>query len=1068
MSFVLPLSQAMRDGAVTDPSLLVPLRPFIFGPMAALHRFSNATEKPTISLGAYDPLFDQSYPWPGRSDTSVIDTSYVKLFLTNAYLNYFNDYVSESSTITPVATFDNQIVSNTVKFKSHINRAGTAYPRSTSLLDRDVQVGDIAFVRGTVSAVTYSQWTSVKGFVNDVVAASVGSATSDAANHTDQSEAASISQVAGTPLNDIGAAADGTSYESSIDGYLNRTYTITVTQSSTGSDGTTGRLSVVSLDGGDNQTSVTPAAFGSATDIGTKGLTVTFSELMDATLQANAVTNGYAPDDFVVGQQWTVAVSQVWVAPAGTSAGTYSGATDTKYIVTVTKGGQVPTVDSPTAAPTAGSASSGGSLATGTYYAKYSYVNANGQTIASPVSSSFSTTSGNNTIALTIASLAGAITAGAVSANVYLSTSSGGTFHLYKTAVTTSPTSLTAVYSTATAVPPTTNTCTVTARVGLEPQVTVSTTTGVDTSGPTKVQAKSQAFSIGNYGITLLFNKNILAKGDIYYVVATAADTGAYHTLILNNDLPTGVLTATDLDLRLFIPKTTLSVPLNNSQTGDANWSASESYVSTKAAVTVFDPSWTDDGVEQLLPVTQGNMYAEYREWLTDLADQIIDVFSSTDVTTNFGLIDPDNPIAYAASLAIQNTPGVVLAGDPALNTLGPVANRVRCAILNGKPDATDHQPWIDMLTMIEDVDQLYTLVPLTQDPAVNALIQTHISTQVDASVGLPRAGLFSAKVNTTEAIVNATTTTDTTVALAKIKQDPNTTTTSFTYLYVPAGNAQFVTNGVVAGDIVRYAFTVQSDGSVTWTEYVVDSVVSQDTLKLKVGSSVAVTVAQKVEVWRNYTADQIVTQLTTNASNHDTAYVLYTWPDVLTIGSTAVPGYYLNAALAAIMGSVPSHQGLTNIQILGFDAVPRSTKFFNRAQLNALTAGGVFVVSQTSDGTIYVRRGVTTRLTPLNQFEEVCRRNIDMFSYVNQARFANFYGISNVTQSIIGDIAATLTGTVSSLKHATSTARLGSAIYDAQITSFVQKPGAPDRLQMTIAFVGPYPLNFVELTLTL
>jgi hypothetical protein len=711
MAFVFPLEQALRDSISIDTRLIASARPLIVGPKAVLHRYTNSTEKPTVSLGAYNSQFDQTYTWPGRKSTSIIDEDYAALYFTDAYLNYWNDYVGAGSTIAPVANYNNRIRSSTVNFKSHTNRAGTSYARNAAFKDRDVKVGDIAYVRGTNST-TYEIWTTVAGFVNETVAASIASTTADAANKGSQSQSESISQVTATPVNDVGATADGSAYESSADGYLTRTYTITCTQSSTDGDATTARLSVVSSDGGDNVSSVTPEAFGDPTEIGTKGLTVTFDQQGDTDLQNAAIANGYDPDDFIVGQQWRVTVSQAWTAPTATSGGTYTGTSDTRYIVTVTRGGQVPTVDAPTAAGTAGSASSGGSLQVGTYYAVYTLVNDNGETYASPVSSSFSTTSGNLTVAFTMSNLSTELAAGADSANIYLGTSSSGPFHLYKTGVTTSPTSLATAYSASTDTPPSSNTATVDARVGSEPQITVSTTTGVDVSGPTNVQAKAQFVSLGNYGVTMKWNRNTLCKGDIYYAVATAADTGAIKTLVLAHDLPDGLEGASDLDVRLFIPKSQIIMDKHNVTLNSDNWSTDQTYVNVNSGIYVYDSSWTDGGVQtsnELLPVTRANMYIHYREWDVDLAGDIYELTDIAEVEDALGTVDPDNPIAFSVYKALQNVPKQVLTNQNNLALTSANADRVRYTVLGDDPVADDNQAWLDVIEMItggEEVDE--------------------------------------------------------------------------------------------------------------------------------------------------------------------------------------------------------------------------------------------------------------------------------------------------------------------------------------------------------------------------
>lgn len=1118
---ILSSQTLLSDSLRCSVSTMTAFRPFIFGSQAALHRYASTSEKTGISLGAYNSGIDTAYLWPNRSSTSIIDLDYVKVFMDNARLNYWNDLVGTGSTIATVSGYSNRIRSGTINFKSFTNSAGTSFARDAAFLDRDVKIGDYAQIRGTVNGTSYSYETTISDFVNEVVAATTGSATGDPANKATQSLSTSIQQVVGTPTNAVTASASGSAYSSLADGYITRTYTITVIQSSTGLDATTALLRIESADGGDNVASKVPSAFSAATAIGTKGLTVTF-------------TNG-GTDNLIVGQQWTVTVSQAWTAPIATSAGTYTGPSDTTYIVKVTRGGQVPTVDNPAAAPTAGSATAGGSLAAGTYYAKYTLVNANGETAGSPVTASFATASSNLTIPLTLANLATELATGAVSATVYLGTSSSGPFYRYKTGVTTSPTSLNTALDTNQPQIPTTNTCTVTARVGSEPQVTISTTTGIDQSGPTNVQAKNQTFSVGTYAVTLKFDQNKLRKDDIYYVVVTAQNSGAIKTLVLTSDLPgrllgvntvtvgaggsgytaatvsfsggggsgatatatvgSGAVTAitvtnsgtgytsaptvtitgdgtgatatanlvADLDVKLFIGKDGLEISELNTLLSVANFTADETYLTMKSNIKVYDSTWTSSGVQQPLSLTSGNIYAQYREWMVDNSGAILEVSDVADIEGTLGTVDPDNPIAYGVYKALLNTPVGVLGSG--VGAAGGDINTVKCATLNGAPDDTTLQPWIDALELVTGVDNVYSLVPLTTNSDVQELVAAHVISESDAGVGKRKIALLVPEVLSSVAVVDITKTSDLTTALAVLVQNPATVSTSYTYLRVAAGNAKFITNGVAAGDIVRFQYGVDATGAATWSEYVVSSVVSEDALLLRSGPLSAVTTPQRVEVWRNYTKDGVVSAVSAKAAGLANSRVVLLWPDSVVSGGTTIEGFYVACAIAAMYGAVPSHQSLTNCQLQGFDSVPRSTSFLTQSHINRLTNSGVLVVSM-SDNTVYVVRDVSTDTSALTTIETMVTRNSDMLANELMKVWSVYLGVCNNTAQTIMAISNSMFTAVDLLKGVNKTDRLGPPVYGINVTKLATHPTLVDRVQVELTLIGPFPLNFIELTI--
>jgi hypothetical protein len=292
------------------------LLPHIVGSQAELHRYADPEEKPGIAVGPYNSGLATSYPWPSKeTPESLVDLAFVKIFIDSALLRYYQNLVGGPTTITAVPLFLNRIIiSGAVGFKTN-----GAFTRLPELADRDVQVGDIVMLKN-LSTTFYS---SVINLVADVIPSVIAAATSDPANAPTQLFAESILQTGGV-ANDITEAITGAAYNGLPSGFINEIYTVTVILGSTGGDATTALLSVTSASGTDNQASISPSAFAVATPIGTRGLTGTWSHVVD---------------EFVIGQEWTLTVAQAFTAPVPTSAGTYTGLDTTTYIVEVSLGG---------------------------------------------------------------------------------------------------------------------------------------------------------------------------------------------------------------------------------------------------------------------------------------------------------------------------------------------------------------------------------------------------------------------------------------------------------------------------------------------------------------------------------------------------------------------------------------------------------------------------------------------------------------------------------------------------------------------------------------------------------
>jgi hypothetical protein len=166
----------------------------VSGGDAQLMLYADEDVKDQLSLGEYDPDSDTSYAWPGREAGAVVDPDYVKVYLENARMYYFEDLLSQDETVVPVANYRNRIrYGGDGGFIDN----GEDYPRITALLDRDVKAGDGVYIRGVVDGTAYELDTYVLGFAGDTVAATVGAAATDDANESDQSEDVDVTQIAG-------------------------------------------------------------------------------------------------------------------------------------------------------------------------------------------------------------------------------------------------------------------------------------------------------------------------------------------------------------------------------------------------------------------------------------------------------------------------------------------------------------------------------------------------------------------------------------------------------------------------------------------------------------------------------------------------------------------------------------------------------------------------------------------------------------------------------------------------------------------------------------------------------
>jgi hypothetical protein len=306
---------------------------------------------------------------------------------------------------------------------------------------------------------------------------------------------------------------------------------------------------------------------------------------------------------------------------------------------------------------------------------------------------------------------------------------------------------------------------------------------------------------------------------------------------------------------------------------------------------------------------------------------------------------------------------------------------------------------------------------------------------------------------------------------LATLSDDPNATgDNQFTLLQVPTGtnNAKgyFITNNVQPGDIVRYNYSTDGFGEEQYQEYVVDRVLSENSLLLYTSGDSAVTQAQRFEIWHNRNRNEIADHVAEQAGSLSNRRICAVWPDQVGEAGVVQPGYYLAAALAGLVSGVVPHQPLTNVEVAGFDDFTRSYKYFNETQLNRMAEAGVWIVTEDKDGTPHTRHALTTDNLDLNRREEMIRRNVDSMSYLFLRRLKPYIGRTNAQPGMVQVLQFEVNAVLSFLRSNGVTRELGSQLTSGSIRTLQIHPLLKDRIEIVLDLVVPAPLNNIELHL--
>ena len=580
------------------------------------------------------------------------------------------------------------------------------------------------------------------------------------------------------------------------------------------------------------------------------------------------------------------------------------------------------------------------------------------------------------------------------------------------------------------------------------PEITVSSTNGVDFAAPLVVNAASTAFNVGNEGVTVSFSGTGLCKGDKYYITVTAVAEGYIRTLVLADDLPTQIQSAADLDIKLFIIRN-LEIPRYREESApNVNYVASATEFITKENATAFDSEWTDGGVKVALPIESATLYLNYRTWLQTYVGDFGSINDTADIPSTLGTLHPDNPLAWGVYMALQNSNGQDVKFTAISNP--------------NDPDA-----WLVALDVVADREDLYNLVPLTFNQTVLDAYKAHAEDQSGEEVGRWRAVVFGVRVARDIAVIDASTSTDKEEVLATISDDPLTSGTQYTRLSVPANNARFVTNAVRAGDKVRYFYTTDGFSRVTYTEYTVDAVISENSIRLKSGPAIPVAVAQKVEIWRSQNNTEYSNLIGEKCGKYSSRRVVAVANDYLTLSAyTSQPSYYAAAAVAGLRSGVNPHQGLTSVSLSGIDYVGDAVNGFNVSQLNSIAGDGGWIIMKAEDGSFINRHAVTTDNTDLNRREEQVRSNVDNMSYAFRRGLVPYIGRSNVTPTTLTNIEITLRGIGDGFKTDVATNSIGPQLLEYEIVELRQHAVLKDHVVAIVNLTIPYPLNNIELKL--
>jgi hypothetical protein len=574
----------------------------------------------------------------------------------------------------------------------------------------------------------------------------------------------------------------------------------------------------------------------------------------------------------------------------------------------------------------------------------------------------------------------------------------------------------------------------------LRPQIAAVAVDGSDASDPITVTAVDTAIAIGTKGVTVAIDGTNtplgLRKGDQFAITCVAAGMGRLAVLRLGNPLPVPLRTASDLHLELSVSYTGAIARVRDGLEGVVNFTAEVNSFEVAAGITVRRPGFDTLDLELIT----GILYCGYTAWRSDYVGRVLTVEDGRLSETLPGPIDPANPVKYAALCAQAHANGVP----------------VRVVVV---ADPRDIDTWSDAFDLISGRDDVHGIVPLSEDPAVQALAVAHVESHRQPGGRDRRAWLVNATRGLAPVVESAYGAT--TPLLATLADDPLTPGAAITLLEAVAGTGQFVERGVRAGDQVRCGYTL-AGGVETYTTYVVDAVRNEDTLALVSGPTDPVTVASRIEIWRDRKGSELAEAVAQASAAMASELVSSVWPPAAEVGSVTVPGWALTAAWAGAAAGVVPQQSLTNFPLSIFTSVAMADQMRD-ADLETMAIGGTWVTNRSTDGEIVCRRGFTTLQTAgLKYAEESHVRCVHVTKRV-LLRFLRIFRRGNATPTALALIKVEVSSALSYMKQAGTTPSLGPLLIDGSIVSLQYGTPYEDTVDLVLDLDFPLPINRIR-----
>jgi hypothetical protein len=554
---------------------------------------------------------------------------------------------------------------------------------------------------------------------------------------------------------------------------------------------------------------------------------------------------------------------------------------------------------------------------------------------------------------------------------------------------------------------------------------------------------------------------------------------------------------------------------LDKTDTIDAWYITAENLVSGDVDQPRVEPEATGDDLAQKYTIkpallrnkagicitnSQAPVYVDYKalrkDVSADTANPGLLVFNSvSEVEALIGPVDPSNPLAFGLYLAFLNTSGINISALGVSETSPDAPN----GTLEGYAEALEYL----------QLKEVYALAPLTDDMEVFKKVNLHVTDMSKALAKKERMALVCPSLPTeknSELVASAdlkikdigggkyslTIADEAVAAQINLPMSLNGKIDANGSTIAAANGAQFTPDAGIyidrAGDAHRY-LVVATPSS--------DTVVIDTNPGFQPGfgpgsggndDSYYRTGTDAIANLETFEADgelctlyvrQVAIDTSTTAGKLAACETLAEWAGGVTgfqnrrmvmvqpeqVGVTSggleivVPGHYLCAGIAAMIGQQNPSQPFTNLPMVGYTQPVGSNDKFSENQMATAAAGGIYWVIQDVEGAPLVsRHQLTTDVSSLKTREMSILKAVDYVAKLIRNQTKRFIGKNNITKQLLDAISLGISAALTSVA--------GSVVASATLDKIVVDKQNPDSVLVELSVIPFYPANRIKITI--